>query len=212
MLETLFQELNQHHFAGELPPPALRWNARLSSSAGRFCPGSRNPLRPRKPEIEIATYLRDLPDGDLHIRDTMLHEMVHYVLWHRHQPYGHTPEFHRILKRVGARRWNPVPKVRAYKHWYRCPSCAEEFPTRRRLEPGAACAPCCRRWNGGRHSGKFVLVHQAGPSAPLKGAASASASASARPARDPDITPLPVSEILSRLEALKQMVMGRQHK
>ena len=118
MLENFFHELNQIHFNGTLPLPELEWNSRLSSTAGRFCPGSRNPLRPRRPKIEIASYLKSLKEGSLHIRDTVLHEMIHYYLWHQGRPCGHTEEFHAIMKKVGAKRWNPVPKDRPIKHWY----------------------------------------------------------------------------------------------
>jgi SprT-like protein len=157
VLENLFQELNREYFAGELPVPELLWNSRLSTTAGRFCPGSRKLFRERKPFIEVAAYLRSRADGAEHIRDTMLHEMVHYYLWHQKKPYGHTPEFHAILKRVGGTRYNPVPIERAPKHFYECPSCHVRFPTKRKLGD-VACAICCKNLNRGKFSEKFLLV------------------------------------------------------
>lgn len=156
VLPQIFQELNLRHFQGELPPPLLRWNLRLRSTAGRFAPGSKNPLRPRLPLIEIASYLQGIPEGEHHVRDTMLHEMVHYFLWHKKKPYGHTAEFHSILKRVGARRYNPVPKLSPVKHWYECPRCLIKVPARRKLSP-AACAACCKKYNRGEFSAEFLL-------------------------------------------------------
>lgn len=186
------------HFSGELPLPTLTWNSRLSSSAGRFCPGSRNPLRPRAPEIEVATYLRNLPDGEAHIRDTLLHEMVHYILWHRQRPHGHTPEFHQILKRVGARRYNPVPKLRAAKHWYHCPGCRIVIPARRKIT-NSACAPCCKKYNGGHYAERFRLIPG---SAPENTAAKEEKRAAPAPAKA-----MAPSEIVRRLEDLKRMIL-----
>ena len=64
VLPQIFQELNLRHFQGELPPPLLRWNLRLRSTAGRFAPGSKNPLRARLPLIEIASYLKGIPEEE----------------------------------------------------------------------------------------------------------------------------------------------------
>jgi len=197
VLETLFHELNQQHFAGELPLPNLRWNSRLSSSAGRFCPGSRNPLRPRKPEIEVATYLKALPDGEIHIRDTILHEMVHYVLWHRQRPYGHTPEFRRILKSVGARRYNPVPKTRPYKHWYQCLGCKKLVPARRKIAQ-SACSACCKKYSGGKYSERFRLVPAAAPGE------NAPSFVAPTPPEPPRMAP---ADIVRKLEELKRMIL-----
>ena len=206
MLEDLFNELNLQHFQGELPLPRLKWNGRLSSSAGRFCPGSRNPVFPRYPEIEIAAYLRELPDGYDHIRDTMLHEMIHYCLWHQRKPYGHTKEFHRILKRVGAKRWNTVPKERPVKYWYRCDSCLKYIPARRKFQT-SACAACCQKHNGGKFHERFVLRLS---EAPPKEATTVPivTHVDGPPPPPPPLEPvLPASEIVRRLEEIKNLIL-----
>jgi predicted SprT family Zn-dependent metalloprotease len=204
MLETIFHELNGRHFGTELPLPKLSWNSRLSSTAGRFCPGSRQPLRPRPPHIEVAAYLRDLPDGVQHVRDTMLHEMIHYFLWHRRRPHGHTPEFHQILKRLGAKRYNTVPRERPYKHWYECPECRQGFPARRRLGV-SACAKCCERFNHGRYHEKFRLERLASP--PAERAPRAEPAPEAPPpSGERRLSP---SEVIRRLEELKNLVRAR---
>ena len=212
LLEDIFHELNRQHFATELPLPQLRWNARLSTSAGRFCPGSRHFLRPRAPLIEVASYLRDLPDGTMHVRDTILHEMIHYLLWHRQRPYGHTPEFNQILKKVGAKRYNTVPKERAWKHWYECPSCRHGFPTLRRLAP-SACMRCCRQHNRGQFHERFRLVRMAPParatSNHIKPPALGSAPEAANAYASEAVPKLSPAEIIRRLEELKQMVRPR---
>lgn len=195
----LFEQLNQQYFQGELPLPMLTWNSRLSSSAGRFCPGSRNILIPRPPHIEIAAYLRKIPDSEFHIRDTMLHEMVHYLLWHRREPYGHTPEFHRILKRVGARRYNPVPNRKPAKHHYQCPACRIVIPARRQIK-NSACLACCKKFNGGKYSEKFRLVPTRAPTAPSPDQLRSTTDQEELPMLEPQ-------EVINRLEALKRMLI-----
>jgi predicted SprT family Zn-dependent metalloprotease len=153
-LESIFQDLNRIHFEAELPLPRLNWNSRLSSAAGRFCPG-RVSLG-QKALIEIASYLKGIDGGIDHIRDTMLHEMIHYWLWHKKRPYGHTAEFRQIMRRTGAKRYNPVPKLRPVKYRYQCPECLVTVPARRRLAD-VACAACCKKFNAGVYSKKYRL-------------------------------------------------------
>jgi predicted SprT family Zn-dependent metalloprotease len=189
-------------------PSELGWNSRLSSTAGRFCTGSRNPLLPRPPVIEVATYLRDVPDGSTHVRDTVLHEMIHYYLWFKRRPHGHTPEFHQILKRVGAKRYNPVPKERKWKHWYECSNCQTGFHTRRKLAP-SACLNCCERFNQGRFHLKYQLLrHDPRPLLKIPAAQSKphQESATAVPPENARMAP---AEIIQRLEELKAMLRPR---
>ncbi|MGZ3704249.1 MAG: hypothetical protein ACXVC4_20835, partial [Bdellovibrionota bacterium] len=125
------------------------------------------------------------------------HEMIHYFLWHRRRPHGHTPEFHRIMNKVGAKRYNPVPKERAFKHYYACPNCKKGFPTRRRLT-ASACMGCCQRFNHGRYSEKFRLERTAPPAKeiPLEAA----------PPPIVETPALPPAEVIRRLEELKLML------
>jgi predicted SprT family Zn-dependent metalloprotease len=155
LLVPVFDVLNETHFDGFLDPVVLRWNTRLRSSAGRFIPGS---VRWRLPAvIEIATYLNDEPNAQELVSDTLGHEMIHYWLWLRRKPYGHTPEFWAKMTQMGVSRWNPVPRTRPYKYVYRCLACSGEFPARRRLGT-LACARCCRRHTHGRYDARFKLV------------------------------------------------------
>jgi predicted SprT family Zn-dependent metalloprotease len=154
-LVRIFMEWNMKEFGGQLPVPILKWNSRLRSSAGRFISG-RGGLRPQKAGIEIARYLCDEVKALHLIQDTMGHEMIHYWLWFKRKPCGHTPEFHQIMKRLGVSRYNTVPKHRPYKHCYACDGCGQKIWVRRRL-PRAACAQCCTRHAKGDFHEKFVL-------------------------------------------------------
>ncbi len=170
-LLALYQHINTQHFEGLLEAPELRWNSRLRSSAGRFIPGARSRVRKispwlrfgirrqedvRKPVIEVASYLRALPEGEHHVRETIAHEMIHYWLWMRRRPFGHTPEFYEKMRSMGGRRYNPVPVKKTPKYMYRCGSCAKEFPAQRKLGP-LACAVCCKAHAGGKYDPRFAL-------------------------------------------------------
>lgn len=201
VLEEIFQELNTTYFRAELPTPTLKWNPRLSSTAGRFCPGSRRYFTQTPAEIEVATYLRELPDGKMHVRDTVLHEMIHYFLWHQKRPHGHTAEFHEIMKKVGAKRYNTVPKLRPVKYLYECPRCLKRMPARRRLGV-SACAECCEKFNRGKYHDQFrlrMVDKNFEPAAPMAPAA--------KPQETPPTdTRIPPLELIRRLEELKNFL------
>ena len=151
-----YAELNATYFEGQLDAPVLRWNSRLRSSAGRFIPGSRKWFSEVPPVIEVASYLLEEKDGAKHIRDTIAHEMIHYWLWVRRRPYGHTAEFSAKMREMGTLRYNPVPRLRPHKYKYRCPNCAREFPARRKLGK-LACKQCCISYAAGRYDARFRL-------------------------------------------------------
>jgi predicted SprT family Zn-dependent metalloprotease len=209
MLNELFQRLNQEHFNGSLPPPDLLWNSRLSSAAGRFTPGSRS--TGKRPLIEIASYLRDLSDGPTHVRATLLHEMVHYLLWHQRRPHGHTGEFKKILKSVGAPRYNPVPRLRPPKYSYICGNCQTTVLARRKLGT-VACALCCKKLNGGRFHRNFLLELQTLPLNPVSGEGLHS-----RPTALPlsqkrtasEEVPLQPDDLISRIQAMRDWLKER---
>jgi len=156
-MEAIFDELNQTHFDGFLERPKLEWNSRLRVSAGRFFPGGRRLFAFYPPRIEVASYLKEEAEALKHIRDTLAHEMVHYWLWVRRRPYGHTAEFNTKIKAIGASRYNPVPRQRPMKYVYRCASCAKEFFVRKKLGT-LACAKCCTAYASGRFDRKFQLM------------------------------------------------------
>lgn len=150
-LVRLFSQWNLKAFGGKLPVPEIRWNSRLRSSAGRFVPSRR-----KRCIIEIAEYLLLEDDAEALIKDTIGHEMIHYLLWQERKPYGHTKEFHLIMNEIGVSRYNPVPKHRPFKHCYACQSCEQKIFVRRKLK-GAACAACCNQFAAGKYEARFKL-------------------------------------------------------
>ena len=149
-LIRLFTEWNLKSFDGVLPMPELRWNSRLSTSAGRFIPSRGRSI------IEIAEYLLLEDHAEELIRDTLGHEMIHYWLWELGKPYGHTAEFHAKMQEIGVSRYNSVPKHRPFKHCYVCSSCDQKIWVRKKLQ-GAACAACCNRLANGKYHPDFRL-------------------------------------------------------
>lgn len=155
-LASIFDEVNKAHFDDFLDAPTLRWNTRLRSSAGRFFPGSRRLLRRSPPIIEIASYLREEAASEALVKDTLAHEMIHYWLWVRKRPYGHTAEFCTKMKLMGVSRYNSVPRTRPYRYLYKCGHCLLEFFARKKLGT-LACAKCCKAHAGGRYDPRFKL-------------------------------------------------------
>lgn len=155
---TLFQEISAQWFDGMLAAPLFQWNSRLRASAGRFVPGSRGFMRRRSlPVIEVATYLLEEERAEELVKDTLAHEMIHYWLWLRGRPYGHTGEFLRKMRQMGVSRYNPVPRVRPHKYLYHCGHCKKEFRSRKRLGP-LACSECCKQHSGGVYDSRFKLI------------------------------------------------------
>ncbi len=149
-LEHIFYDWNRTAFRSALPPLTLVWNARLSTTAGRFIPD------PRNPTIEIASYLLEEENAEHLIRDTVGHELIHYWLWLKRRPYGHTAEFYKKMDEMGVSRYNPVPRHRPFKHCYSCDVCDQKIWVRKRLK-GAACAACCNAHAEGRYHPKYKL-------------------------------------------------------
>ncbi len=207
MLEAIFHDLNKCHFDGVLPLPRLSWNTRLSTTAGRFSPRGWPKLRAARSEalIEVAGYLRDLSDGDMHIRDTILHEMIHYWLWIRRRSYGHTSEFYAKMHATGAKRWNPVPRQRPPRYIYACRSCDTEVPARRRQSADIACYRCCKRYNSGHFHPKFRLYLKAD----LREIAAAT-TAPKGASLDKKERILPFNEVVQRLQSLREIVQSKK--
>jgi predicted SprT family Zn-dependent metalloprotease len=155
-LSALFERINREHFDGFLDEPGLRFNSRLRTSAGRFLPGSRRWWIDQPPIIEVASYLLTETDGERHVADTMAHEMIHYWLWVRRRPYGHTEEFLAKMRLMGASRYNEVPRRRPHRYLYGCPGCRAEFRARKLLGK-LACKECCRTQAGGKYDSRFRL-------------------------------------------------------
>ena len=156
-LEELFHQVNAQHFDSGLEPPKLVWNNRLRTSAGRFVPGHRRYFTEHPPKIEVAAYLANQPNGLAKVVDTLGHEMIHYWLWCRRQPYGHTEKFLSKMQEMGVSRYNDSPHKKNRALTYACVSCKQEFRMRRRAHRKLACAECCKKHGDGTFDERFIL-------------------------------------------------------
>lgn len=91
------------------------------------------------------------------VMDTILHEIAHALAG---PGAGHGPAWRSMARTIGAKPNRvassstvaPPKTLRGV-----CPNCSKTY-LRHRRTTGAACSPCCRRYNGGHHSTDFVLV------------------------------------------------------
>lgn len=109
------------------------------------------------PCIEVAHYLLNEATSEALIRDTLGHEMIHFWLWDRGLPYGHTSAFYDKMKEMGVSRFNKHVKRSSFKYFYACPECKSEYPSRR-IKRMSACGSCCKRFADGKYDGRYKLV------------------------------------------------------
>ncbi len=126
----MFHDLNALHFNGEIPNIPVVWNSRLTTTAGRCHlradgPG-RTALRPTK--IDLAGRVFEVNEWDeAKVKRTLIHEMVHAFLIHKHDEKGHTARFHRMMTRITGEKKNhrchsyKVARVRNVG--WMCPQC-----------------------------------------------------------------------------------------
>ena len=103
-IKSMFVELNDKHFGGEIPSIPVVWNTRMTTTAG-YC-------RYRRTRSDwsgsLTAYQIDLSDklfrneGYDHakIERTLIHEMVHAFLIHKYNEKGHTARFQQIMTKI----------------------------------------------------------------------------------------------------------------
>lgn len=107
-IKAMFDELNTKHFNGEIPAIPVVWNNRMTTTAG-YCryksvPGSnmdsnfryRRNIEPTKIDLSDKLFRNNDYDEEK-IRRTLIHEMVHAYLVHKHNEKGHTWTFQRMM-------------------------------------------------------------------------------------------------------------------
>jgi predicted SprT family Zn-dependent metalloprotease len=108
-IKAMFHRLNNEHFNGEIPDIPVVWNTRMTTTAG-YCRYKRGgPLTGySRYEKNIEPYKIDLSDKlfrnlnyDLaKIERTLIHEMVHAFLVHKHNEKGHTARFQWMMTKI----------------------------------------------------------------------------------------------------------------
>ncbi|MFH0834477.1 MAG: SprT-like domain-containing protein [Patescibacteria group bacterium] len=106
--------------------------------------------------ISLSKILTEL-NAPEKVRDTLLHEIAHALVGPRH---GHDSLWKKQVRALGGRpaarfRETEVTVPRS-KFVAFCPHCQKTFPTFR-TRKNVACRACCREFNRGKFSRKFLL-------------------------------------------------------
>ena len=129
-----------------------KWNFRFDRARRRFgsCDFSTR-------TISLSQILVEL-NPPTKVRDTILHEIAHALVGPRH---AHGAIWKSKIVELGgdprARFRENEVEIPAGKFVAICRNCGKEFPVFRRSGKKVACRECCRRFNSGKFSAKFLL-------------------------------------------------------
>ncbi|MEO0413428.1 MAG: SprT-like domain-containing protein [Verrucomicrobiota bacterium] len=157
-IQRVIHDAGGDDFAEEVQ---VTWNKRLSTTAGRALI--------RQNLIELNPRLQILPDGqnEDETRRTLLHEAAHLIAVRRHLPSRIAPhgrEWQRVCAEIGipgesASHDLPFPRRRQRRNFaYICPNCNYTVERVRRPKHPVACGLCCKKYNRGKFTEKFLLA------------------------------------------------------
>ena len=180
-LFTHWTDLNRRYFQGALPPIAIEWSRRLTSSAGMFVcrvgprhriPQTTDERAPRRCIRLSAVLLPDGgPDPQRETLITLAHEMIHqwqYDILKRRPNHG--PDFRRMMARMnqdglGITLYHSLGRAVAAltKYAWRCQHCGSIYRRHRRtIHPRRHLCGSCRG-----PLRELVVVNEASPPAPM---------------------------------------------
>jgi predicted SprT family Zn-dependent metalloprotease len=142
----------------------VRWNPRMRSTAGTALIA--------KSLITLNPRLRSVGAGE--VERTLRHELAHLLAQFRagrRRIAPHGQEWLQACRDLGIpdeKRCHTLPLPRremTARHFYRCPSCAQELHRVRPFARKTACLDCCRRHNRGRYDDRYRFVKVPAPSA-----------------------------------------------
>lgn len=152
-IKRMFVELNQKHFNGEIPNIPVKWNNRMTTTAGLFrFRRSMSNLTPV--EINLSNKLFKSLNYDMaKIQRTLIHEMVHAYLCHKYNEKGHTRRFQRMMTDITGERKN-----------HRCHDYnVEGLKRRKQRKVKCECTLCGYTYNMTRlpkHANKTIYTHR----------------------------------------------------
>lgn len=157
ILEAAMQQVEHIAGASFAQRISVTWNARMRSTAGRaYWPEARVELNPQLLSISLDE-----------VRQTLLHELAHLLAYHRsgrRRIAPHGAEWQLACSDLGipgekVTHRLPLPRRQQQKKWrYSCQHCAVAFERVRPMKNAAACLSCCKQYNGGSFSKKFLFV------------------------------------------------------
>lgn len=94
------------------------------------------------------------------ITNTVLHEIAHAIDYERNKKSGHDPTWKAICQELGIEPERCIFEsdiIMPGKYLYQCPVCSFKLTRSRRYIDRAACPFCCKKYNHGRFSDKYLL-------------------------------------------------------
>ncbi len=131
----------------------IDWNPRMRSTAGRANLQSNT--------IEMNPKLQAF--GEAEVYTTVLHELAHLIAWSRSRHRGHGADWKKAcldlsIPNEKATHTLPLPSRRQKKKWlYKCSTCKVSIQRVRKIKRKTACVACCKKYNKGRYSNRFLF-------------------------------------------------------
>lgn len=135
----------------------IRWNTRMRSAAGRA----------NLTEWTVEMNPKLIAFGEDEVVTTIRHELAHLVAWRRDRHRGHGEPWRQACADLGIPHESvthslPLPRRQQRRNYrYSCTKCEYSFDRVRKVKRQSACAKCCREYNGGKFSKKYLLTEQA---------------------------------------------------
>lgn len=107
-------------------------------------------------KITISKHLT-MFNNEKEFKDTLLHEIAHALVGTGN---GHNEVWKNKCIEIGCRpeRFYLKENINmGYKYNYECPSCDVSIQRHRKLKKVGACAKCCKKYNQGKFSEKYIL-------------------------------------------------------
>jgi predicted SprT family Zn-dependent metalloprotease len=150
-IARIFKQVNREHFRSVIRTPTFVINTRKSRTAGTADLTDWT--------LEISAPYHDHHGWNAELVDTVKHEVIHFYLFERQRPTGHTTEFKAIAARIGCSVWaKAMPRTRPqWVYTLQCPHCRVLTRSRRWCRTWA-CGNCCAKYNNGRGDKRFALI------------------------------------------------------
>lgn len=95
-------------------------------------------------------------NSEKNVQNTILHEIAHALVGHR---AGHGKKWQEQMKKMGAdssRCYSEEIITPKLKYTATCPSCKNSI--QRKIKRKIACSSCCKKYNAGKFSVKYIFV------------------------------------------------------
>lgn len=144
-LQEIFDEINELKFKKilgvELPKIEIVISTKMIRTYGRFFWNNKMGIT----KIKISQKHIDVHELD-EVKETLLHEMVHFYEWTVHKTTSHGYFFMKTIKQLGGHpdRFSPVKmSPDEYPVVYKCTHCGKKYGFGKTLKNRRSCSVCC---------------------------------------------------------------------